>query len=176
MTNEFTRVKVISDKEVQGVAEQVFQQLVDKQGGVPNWARVMANRPEILATFMRLLGTSMGPGLVEQDNKWKMAYAVSEVNKCEYCVGVAGAMLEKLGVAKENIEDVISEKAKLKADEKIAVEYAESVTKDANAVSDEQFAALKEHYNDEQIVELTAVIGLFNYINRFNDALRVLPE
>ena len=31
----------------------------------------------------------------------------------------------------------------------------------------------KAHFDDGQIVELAAVIGLFNYFNRFNDALRV---
>ena len=64
----------------------------------------------------------------------------------------------------------------MKPDEKIAVQYAEAVTTDAPKVPDELFAELKKQYNDEQIVEITAVIGLFNYINRFNDALRVLPE
>lgn len=35
---------------------------------------------------------------------------------------------------------------------------------------------MKEHFTDCEIVEITSVIGLFNYINRFNDALGVLPE
>ena len=35
---------------------------------------------------------------------------------------------------------------------------------------------LEDNYDQTQILEITAVVGLFNYINRFNDALRVLPE
>lgn len=170
-------VKVVQDDEAQGPAVDVFQRFNDKMGKVPNWARSMANRPEILANFAQLLGTTMGPGLVEQDNKWKCAYIVSKINKCEYCIGVVEGMLKQLGVAEENIADVISDdKASLKDDEKAAVLYAKAVTEDAVNVPDEIWEELKKHYDDAQVVELTAAISLFNYINRFNDALGVLPE
>ncbi len=33
--------------------------------------------------------------------------------------------------------------------------------------------ALRRHWNEGEIVEITMVIGLFAYFNRFNDALRV---
>jgi len=167
---------VVSDEEATGPAVDVFQNLRDKTGGVPNWARVMANRPEILAAFANLLSTSMRPGLVEQDNKWKMAYKVSDINKCKYCIGAAGGMLTKLGVSEEDMKIVLEDVDKMSDDEKIAIKYAEAVTKDAVNVPDEIFDELRKYYNDAQITELTSVIGLFNYINRFNDALKVMPE
>lgn len=172
-----TKVKVIQDDEAQGVAVDVFQNFMDKHGYIPNWARVMANRPEILASFAKHLSMTMGPGLVEQDNKWKCAYVVSKINKCTYCVGVVEGMLKKLGVPEENIAEVTSDdRANLKPDEAAAVRYAEAITTDAVEVPEEIVAELKNHYDDAQIVEITAAVGLFNYINRFNDALGVLPE
>ena len=54
-----------------------------------------------------------------------------------------------------------------------ALTLAERMTTDARNVDEEVWAELKEHYDDGQIIELAAVIGLFNYFNRFNDALRV---
>jgi alkylhydroperoxidase family enzyme len=33
--------------------------------------------------------------------------------------------------------------------------------------------AVARHWNEGEIVEITMVIGLFAYFNRFNDALRV---
>ncbi len=35
---------------------------------------------------------------------------------------------------------------------------------------------LKKHFNEEQIVELTLVIAIANFTNRFNDALRMEPD
>lgn len=37
----------------------------------------------------------------------------------------------------------------------------------------ELYAALAEHWDQGEIVEITTVVGLFAYFNRFNDALRV---
>ncbi len=49
------------------------------------------------------------------------------------------------------------------------------MTIDAHEVSDELWAELRRHYEEGEIIELAAAIGLFNYFNRFNDALRVEP-
>lgn len=176
MSEDFTKVRIIDDGEEKGEAVEVFQDFRDKSDLVPNWARVMAHRPEVLAAFARLLSVTMGPGLVEQDNKWKVAYKVSKLNKCTYCVGVVEGMLKKLGVSEEDMKYVLEGIDKMKPDEKAAVRYAEAVTENAVEVPDEIYEELKKHYEEAQIVELTAAIGLFNYVNRFNDALGVVPE
>ena len=49
------------------------------------------------------------------------------------------------------------------------------MTRDANALSDEQFEELRTFFSEGEIVELLCAIGLFNYFNRFNDALRMEP-
>jgi alkylhydroperoxidase family enzyme len=57
--------------------------------------------------------------------------------------------------------------------ERAALTLAERMTTDAHGVDEEVWAELRTHWDEGQIVELAAVIGLFNYFNRFNDALRV---
>lgn len=54
--------------------------------------------------------------------------------------------------------------------EKLVIEYAEQVTKTPVAVNEELFAALKQHFNDAQLVELTATIAWENFRARFNHA------
>ena len=46
---------------------------------------------------------------------------------------------------------------------------------DAHEVGDELFARLRRHYDDGEIVEISAMAGLFNYFNRVNDALQMQP-
>ena len=58
-------------------------------------------------------------------------------------------------------------------DEQVALRYAEQITLDAKEVDDDLWNDLRAHFSEEQIVELTAVAGLFNFFNRFNDALQV---
>jgi alkylhydroperoxidase family enzyme len=59
--------------------------------------------------------------------------------------------------------------------EKSALELAERVTRDPHEVDDDFWAELRRHYDEGEIIELLAAIGLFNYFNRFNDALRMEP-
>jgi alkylhydroperoxidase family enzyme len=59
--------------------------------------------------------------------------------------------------------------------EKAALELAERVTRDPHEVDDDFWAELRRHYDEGEIIELLAAIGLFNYFNRFNDALRMEP-
>jgi alkylhydroperoxidase family enzyme len=57
--------------------------------------------------------------------------------------------------------------------EKVALLYADSMTITGREVTDELFARLREFYEDDSIVELTAVIAWENSSSKFNRALRV---
>lgn len=57
----------------------------------------------------------------------------------------------------------------------MAFEYARELTLRPKELSDELFDRLRQHYDEGQIVELSAMAGLFNYFNRVNDALRMEP-
>ena len=61
------------------------------------------------------------------------------------------------------------------AAEKAALRLAERMTHDAHTVDDAMWSELRQHFDEGEIVELAAAIGLFNYFNRFNDALRMEP-
>jgi alkylhydroperoxidase family enzyme len=59
--------------------------------------------------------------------------------------------------------------------EKAAIDLAERVTRDSNEVDDTFWNELRTYYDEGEIIELLAAIGLFNYFNRFNNALRMEP-
>ena len=58
-------------------------------------------------------------------------------------------------------------------DERIALEYADAITLSDRDVDDALFARVREHYDEDQIVELTATIAWENSSSKFNRALRV---
>ena len=59
------------------------------------------------------------------------------------------------------------------AAERAAIAYADRMTDVPVNVSDELFTELKTHFDDKQIVELTAIIARENYRARFNHALLI---
>lgn len=59
--------------------------------------------------------------------------------------------------------------------ELVALHYAEVVTTSARDVSEALWDELQEYFDDGEIVEITTVVGLFNFFNRFADALKINP-
>ena len=57
--------------------------------------------------------------------------------------------------------------------ERAALAYADAMTITGEDVSDELFARLGRHFDDDAIVELTATIAWENASSKFNRALRV---
>lgn len=67
--------------------------------------------------------------------------------------------------------------SQLELDEPVraALAFAEAMTQDSRHVGADAFARLQRHFDEGQVVEIAAVIGLFNYFNRFNNALEMEP-
>jgi alkylhydroperoxidase family enzyme len=57
--------------------------------------------------------------------------------------------------------------------ERVALEYAERITYTDQKVDDAFFGRLKQHFNEAQIVELTAAVALENFRSKFNPTLGV---
>lgn len=84
-------------------------------------------------------------------------------------------MSSQLGVTDEKIKALHDYASSPLYDEKerTALEYADSMTITGREVSDELFARLRRFFNEDEIVELTAVIAWENSSSKFNRALRV---
>ena len=49
------------------------------------------------------------------------------------------------------------------------------MTPTPGVVPPDVYAALEQHWSPAQVIEITAVIGLFNFFNRFANALDIPP-
>lgn len=165
----------LNKQQVNEIAKQVYEKFEQETGKVPEWVEVMAHRPEILKEFTELFKTIMGKGEIEAILKWKIAYTVSNMLKCPFCVDVTSKMLNKLGADQKTLEKIKRAKD-LSEDENRVLELVEDITADAHLDNPKIFEQLKDKFSEAQIIEIISVIGLFNYINRFNNSLAILPE
>lgn len=85
-------------------------------------------------------------------------------------------MARRHGWSEEQLNDLANfrNRSDFSDAEKAALELAERVTRDSG-VDDKFWSELRKFYDEGEIVELLAAIGLFNYFNRFNNALRMEP-
>ncbi len=93
---------------------------------------------------------------------------------CEFCVDLGSQICRNSGFSDEELlalpdyrqSDLFTER------EKLALDYAVAVMRTPVEVSDGLFARMKEHFSDEQLVEITALLTLIN-LYRFNVAFGI---
>jgi uncharacterized peroxidase-related enzyme len=147
------------------------------RGNVPNMFRVMAHRPEIYATMQAHFAAVLNTGTVSTKLKELIIVRTSQVNETPYCLASHTILARNLGWTDDQLSHLAdwAKRDDFTPAEKAALRLAETVTRNANAVTDEQFAELRSFYSEGEIVELLCAIGLFNYFNRFNNALKMEP-
>jgi AhpD family alkylhydroperoxidase len=93
---------------------------------------------------------------------------------CEFCVDLGSQICRNSGLSDDELlalpryrqSDLFSDR------EKTALDYAVAVMRTPVEVTDELFARMKEHFTDEQIVEITALLTVVN-LDRLNAAFGV---
>jgi alkylhydroperoxidase family enzyme len=55
--------------------------------------------------------------------------------------------------------------------ERVAIEFAIAAASQPNDVTDELFDRMKRRWSEGEIVEITALIAYFGFMNRFNDTM-----
>ena len=94
---------------------------------------------------------------------------VSQINGCSYCIWLHSRQIKELGETGERLTAIEHWRAALCLSdaERAALEWAEFVTRFADgAPPDAAVAALRHHFDDRQIVDLTAIIANMNSLNR----------
>ena len=159
-------------------AHPAFEKLSARSGKVPNIFASMAHRPAVLNTFLPLYAAIVNQGTVEAKYKELAYLRASLTNGCEYCMRAHIASSKRAGVTPEQIEALpfYQRSPLFDEKEKAAILYADRVSRGAAAIRDPALQELTKYYDEGQIVELTLVICVANFTNRFNDALNNIPD
>lgn len=89
------------------------------------------------------------------------------------------ALAKQFGVTEELLDALyhIDEHQHLFSERELAaLRFAEMMTTGAQDITEMQWDELQSHFDDGELVELASVIGLFNFFNRFADALEIRPQ
>jgi 4-carboxymuconolactone decarboxylase len=97
------------------------------------------------------------------------------MTNCEYCIDLGSQVARRWGLSDEELLALPSYKTSpLFTDaEKLVLDYAVAVSRTPVHVPDELFEALKQHFEDAQLMQITHFIALENMRGRFNLALGI---
>lgn len=158
--------------------EPTFRLVEAAMGFVPSSMRTMAKVPELFEAFGRLAGTVTMMGEVDPGLTQMVAHVASTASGCRYCQAHTAAHAAHIGVDDEKIERVWEfETSDLFTDaERAALRVARDAAQVPNAVTDDDFAELGEHFTEPQIIQIVATISMFGYLNRWNDTMATALE
>jgi uncharacterized peroxidase-related enzyme len=175
------RIPLLERKQVPAEIAALYDQLHANRGVVPNMFKALANVPPLMLGIAVLLKPLMGEGTLPGWYKELVATYVAGLNDCAYCVSAHRHLAGQRGASAgqiEGLDDV--ETGPFSEKEKAGLRYAGLLHISGHSIDDAAFAAVSEHFNPAEIVELTAVAAAFEMFSRINTALEIpvtpLPE
>lgn len=143
----------------------------------PNVVKAMGVVPEGVTPMAEMLRAVLLEGSVATTTRAAMGLRVAQMVGSPY---VAAHMVRLLGASPDaatwRAYFADGKAERLTPRQREAIAYAETLTRDVNGVDDEQFAQVRAHFTDNELVELTIVNAFFNHVTRFVEASRLPVE
>lgn len=146
-------------------------------GGLPAWAV----RPELAIAFLEFQRTLYANARLPVRLRELVRLRIAFHNRCRSCMATRSAAAIDDGMTDGAVCSLErpEEADDLSPAEKAAIAYADLVATDHLAADDATFARLREHFDDDEIVELGAYVGVcvgFGRVAATWDLVDALPE
>ncbi|QQR91918.1 MAG: carboxymuconolactone decarboxylase family protein [Myxococcales bacterium] len=147
-----------------------------RSGVVLEPTRVWARAPAAMRGFLHFVAAvDRKSSPIEPALRSLVMVKVSQVNACAFCVDLNAARLQERGVSPEKVLALANYEGStlFSSKERVVLDHAVAMTRSDRGVDDEIISRLREFFDDNAIVELTALIALQNASSKFNAALGI---
>ena len=135
---------------------------------------IWAHQPKMMSGMGKFQQAVRKGNTVDERTKYLIELKGAQMIGCEFCVDLGSQICRNSGFSDEELlalphyrhSELFTEP------EKTALDYTVAVMRTPVEVTDELFARMKEHFDDEQMVEITALLTVIN-LDRFNAAFRI---
>lgn len=147
-----------------------------KFGEILEPAKIWGQKPQIYLGFLSMYNRlNCRHSLIDSQLRALISVKVSQINDCPFCIDMNAQLLFERGGSTSKLNELsdYQQSSLFTGKEKASISYAEAMTLDKCLVDEMLFNRLKEFYNDDEIIELTALIAFQNMSSRFNAALKI---
>jgi len=172
------RVSYIEEKDHPELAELIGKVRTGRRGTLINVYKLLLHTPDIAATWLELIGKLRFATALDGRLREIAIIRVGYLNRTDYVVKQHVPELSAPEGLSQAECDALADWQKspfFSAGERAVLAYADAMTRDVT-VSDAVFDALRPHFTERQIVELTVLIGIYNMHTRVFTALAIDPE
>jgi 4-carboxymuconolactone decarboxylase len=137
--------------------------------------RMYAHIPKLMSGYGKLEQAVAKVHLLDLRHRALAELKAATTTRCEYCIDLGSRISRDWGLSDGELLALPNYRtAPCFSDvDKLVLDYAAAMSRTPVQVSDELFAALREHFDVPQLVELTAIVALENMRARFNLALDI---
>jgi len=149
----------------------IFEKIL---GFVPNSLLTMQRRPKMVTGFGALTRAVMDPdGGVDLGLMRLIAHFSSRAAGCRYCEAHSLVAAKIHAVPQEKLDALWEyQSSPLYSEaERAALDFALAAGSVPNAVDAEIFAHLRQHWTEDQIVQILGAVCLYGFLNRWNDSM-----
>jgi len=149
----------------------IFEKIL---GFVPNSLLTMQRRPKMVKGFGELTKGVMDPeGAVDLGLMRLIAHFASRAAGCQYCEAHSLVAAKIHGISQEKLDAIWDYRTSplYTEAERAALDFALAAGAVPNAVDKELFARLREHWSENQIVQILGAVCLYGFLNRWNDSM-----
>ena len=156
----------------------IYRRYVTSYGDFSNQAAALAHVPEAIRHLMPMLMEMKAAARIKPRHLELVLVAVSQLNACHYCVAHHAPKLQVTGLSRQGVERLLqfADHPELDEVDKLVVEYATAVTRDANRVPSALSTRMRAAFSEAELVELTFRIALTTFFNKFTEALQIEEE
>lgn len=162
------RIKAIEIGQASGRVTNLYQEVQNNLGMVPNMIRTMANSPVVAEAYVNFWNL-MAQGILPAALREQISLYVAESNGCSYCISAHCALGKAAGLRDEEVRDG---RLGQSPDDKTntALKFVSRILETRGRVATEEVTAMrKSGYSDEEITEIIALVAFVIFSNYFNN-------
>lgn len=151
-----------------------FDFFLSTLGFTPNSVLIMQRKPRLVKAFAELNAAVMDPaGEVDLGFRRLIGHVASKASGCLYCQAHTLLGAHNFGISDEKLAAVwnYATSPHYSERERVALDFALAAASQPNAVTDELFARVRQHWSEAEIVEILGVVAMFGFLNRWNDTM-----
>lgn len=135
---------------------------------------IWAHQPKMMSGMGKFQQAVRKGRSVDERVKYLVELKGAQMIGCEFCVDLGSQICRNSGFSDQELlalrnyrhSELFTER------EKVALDYTVAVMRTPVEVTDELFTQMKHHFDDSQIVEITALLAVVN-LDRFNAAFGI---
>jgi alkylhydroperoxidase family enzyme len=172
-----TRINGVSTRSANPLVRLLYRLSRRQLGRDVDPVAVYAHAPRLLLGYGMYEKATAAEHHVEERLKVLAETKAAALVNCEFCCDIASSFAREAGITEQQLLALphYRDSDRFTELERLVLDYATAISRTPTEVTDELFAAMREHFDERQMVELTNVIALENMRARFNSAFDMTP-